>query len=215
MQKQDKIKICAIADSHRQHRNIKIPKCDIFIFAGDAEIDSLLALHDFNEWLGTIDVNITRIIIMGNHDTKAEHIGKDWCKQLFTNGIYLENDGIEIAGLKIWGSPWTPLFMSWGYMYPRQSLEAKKIWEQIPENLDILMTHGMPYQILDHSNYQNKSVGCEVLQREVFKKRPKYYFGGHLHESHGHIEKGGIKFYNVSILDGEYKLVYKPTILEI
>lgn len=209
------MKIIAIGDTHRNHWNLKIPKCDIFIFTGDAELNSLLAIHDFNDWLGTIDVNYARIIINGNHDTEGERIGKQWCKQIFTNAIYLENDGVEIAGLKIWGSPYTPIFMSWAYMRPRGSQDLKDIWSQVPENLDILIGHGMPYQILDWSNFENVNVGCEILQREVFKKKPRYYFGGHLHESCGHVEKEGIQFYNVSILDEYYQLVNKPTIVNI
>ena len=207
-------KVVIISDTHGRHWDITIPKCAIFIFAGDANIYSLERLQEFNGWLSTIDAK-HRIIIAGNHDRYLQKIGYDSCRHHFTNAIYLQDDGITVEGLKIYGSPRTPLFMSWAFMYPRESLEANKIWEQIPENLDILITHGMPYQILDHSNYQNQNVGCEVLQREVFKKRPKYYFGGHLHESHGHLEKEGTKFYNVSILDGDYKLVNEPTILEI
>jgi len=213
--KKKKIKVCVVGDTHRQHWSIKVPKCDIFIFVGDAEIDSLLALHDFNDWLGNIKVKYGRIVICGNHDIECERIGKAWCKQLFTNAIYLENEGIEIAGLKIWGNPYTPEFMSWAYMKPRGSRDLKDIWEQVPENLDILIGHGMPYQILDWSNYEKKNVGCEVLQRVVFKKKPRYYLGGHLHEAHGKLEKEGIQFYNVSVLDGEYNLVHEPTIIEI
>jgi len=103
MPRKKKIKIVAVGDTHRQHWELKIPKCDIFIFAGDGEINSLLALHDFNDWLGTIDASIAKIIIMGNHDGYAEEIGKDWCKKLFTNAIYLEDEEITIAGLKFYG----------------------------------------------------------------------------------------------------------------
>jgi len=208
------IRIVVISDTHGQEYNVKIPKCDIFIHCGDSYIDSMLRLHMVNDWLKTIDAK-HKIIIAGNHDTYLQELGYDLCKQLFTNGIYLQNTTIEIDGLKIWGSPHTPAFMSWAFMYPRKSIKAKQIWKQIPKNLDILITHGMPYQILDYSKYQKEHAGCKILQREVFKKKPKYYFGGHIHEAHGHVKKEGIKFYNVSVLDGDYKLVYKPTIIYI
>ena len=207
-------KICAISDTDIQHYDLKIPKCDIFIFAGDAEIRALDELHMFNDWLGTINTKYC-ITIAGNHDRYLEIIGQARCEQLFTNATYLQNSGIEINGLKIWGSPYTPEFMSWAFMYPRRSSDAKNIWKQMPENLDILIGHGVPYQILDLSDYQNEHVGCEVLQREIFKKKPKYYLGGHIHESFGHTEKEGINFYNCSVLNGKYQLVNKPTIIEI
>ena len=207
-------KICAISDTHIQHYDLKIPKCDIFIFAGDAEIRALDELHMFNDLLGTINTKYC-ITIAGNHDTYLQKIGQAWCEHLFTNAIYLQDKEVTIEGLKIYGSPWTPTFMSWAFMKPRRSADLSNVWKQIPENLDILIGHGVPYKILDKSYYENEHVGCEVLQREIFNKMPKIYIGGHIHEGHGYIEKEGVKFYNVSILDEKYKLVNKPTIIEI
>ena len=73
----------------------------------------------------------------------------------------------------------------------------------------------MPYQILDYTVFQKKHVGCEILQREIFEKKPKVVIGGHLHESHGYEEHEGIKFYNVSVLNEHYKLTNEPTIIEV
>jgi len=208
------MKIVVISDTHGQECNIKIPKCDIFMHCGDSYINSLLRLNIVNEWLGTIEAD-HRIIIAGNHDTELELIGQAWCEHLFTNAMYLQDKEVTIEGLKIYGSPWTPLFMSWAFMKPRGSYELRKLWKQIPENLDILITHGMPYKILDHSNYQHEDVGCKILRNAIFRKRPKIYVGGHIHEAHGHLEKDGINFYNCSVLNEHYKLVNKPVILEI
>lgn len=91
----------------------------------------------------------------------------------------------------------------------------KKIWNSIPENLDILVTHGTSYQTLDYSDYQSTIVGCEVLQREIYKKMPKIHVFGHIHEARCGLELHGIKYYNCSVLDWQYKLVNKPTIIEI
>ena len=133
---------------------------------------------------------------------------------MFTNAIYLENEGCEINGLKFWGSPYTPKFNNWAFMYERCSVEAKKNWSQIPEGLDFLITHCPPYTVLDECKDGHQ--GCEVLQRAVFDKKPKYHCFGHLHLQGGEcINQHGINFYNVSVLDEKYKLINKPTVLEI
>jgi len=209
------IKICCVSDTHGQHLKLKIPKCDLFIFAGDANIRSLNDLHNFNDWLGTIEVNYGRICIAGNHDIELEDIGQAWCEHLFTNAIYLQDKMVTINGLKIYGSPWTPLFMSWAFMKPRGCLELRKIWKKIPQDLDIFVSHGMPYNILDYTSFEKKHVGCNILQKELLVKKPKIALGGHLHENGNQsIDKAGIKFYNCSVLDEKYQLVNAPTIIE-
>ena len=211
------MKICAIADTHGKHWDLKIPKCDIFIFAGDANINSLVDAYDFNAWLGGIEVSTARIIIAGNHDRYLEEIGQAWCEFLFTNATYLQDKEIEVGGLKIYGSPWTPTFMSWAFMRPRRSQDLKKIWKQMPEDLDILITHGPPYKILDKTVFGGDNCGCEVLVREIYKKHPKYHLFGHIHECYGnhYDEEINTKFINCSVLDERYNFVNKPTIIDI
>jgi len=131
-------KIVVIADTHRQHWNIKVPNCDLFIFCGDAEINGLLPLHDFNDWLGTIKAT-HKIMVGGNHDSELERIGKKECKRLLTNCIYLENEFVEVGGFKIWGSPYSPMFNAWSFMRYDNSL--KEIWDTIPLETEILITH--------------------------------------------------------------------------
>lgn len=211
--KRNKTKIVAIADSHRQHWSIKIPKCDIFLFAGDAEINSLIALHDFNDWLGTIKAK-HKIVIGGNHDSLLELIGKEECKRLLTNCIYLENEMITVEGLKIFGSPCTPVFNDWYFM--KYDSDLKEIWDKIEKNTDILLTHTMPHGILDQVLPKEESVGSYTLLNRIKEIRPKIQIGGHLHLN------GGKKytdyktdFYNVSLMDEQYQLVNKPTIIDI
>jgi len=209
----NKLKVVAISDSHRKHWDVKIPKCDIFLFAGDAEIDGLNALHDFNDWLGTIKAD-HKIVIGGNHDCELERIGKEECKRLLTNCTYLENETITVEGLKIFGSPFCPEFNRWYFM--RYDNELKEIWDKIEENTDIIITHGMPYSILDQVLPKEESVGSITLLNKIKEIQPKIFIGGHLHLN------GGKKytdyktdFYNVSLLDDFYRLVNKLTKIEI
>jgi hypothetical protein len=54
---------------------------------------------------------------------------------------------VEIEGLKIFGSPYQPLFYNWGFQY--HASRAEEIWSAIPKDTDILITHGPPHGILD------------------------------------------------------------------
>jgi Icc-related predicted phosphoesterase len=213
MNKKKKLKLIAIGDSHRQHWNIKIPKCDIFIFAGDAEIDSLLALHDFNDWLGTIKATY-RIVVGGNHDRYLEFIGKEECKRLLTNCIYLENESVSILGLKIWGSPFSPLFNDWSFM--KHDNDLKEIWDKIPLDTNIVVTHTMPYGIFDTVLPREERVGSITLRDKVKEMQPKIFIGGHLHLSGGQkYTDYKTDYYNVSLLDDSYQLVNQPTTINI
>jgi len=207
-------RVCCFSDSHGLHNNIKIPPCDILIFAGDFDIHSLSDLEHANSWFGKQKAKY-KIFVAGNHDTYFEKIPVFSIKDIFNNVIYLQDEMIEIKGLKIYGSPYSPKFGEWSFSYKRCSLEAKNIWSKIPENLDILVTHGPSYGVLDR-NLQDERCGCEILQKEIIIKKPKRHVFGHLHLFGGQsITQCNINFYNVSVLDEDYKLVNPVTIINI
>ena len=208
------IRIIAISDTHGIHRTLQPISGDILIHAGDMTITSLSALKEINAWFGTLDFKHV-ICIAGNHDTFLEEIGPAKSKKLFTNAIYLHNESVNLMGKSFYGSPYSPMFNNWSFMYERGSIELKEIWEQIPENLDYLITHCPPYGILDR-NLQDLRCGCEILVREIAKKFPLVHIFGHIHMNGGRaISSGGISFYNVSVLNEQYKLTNEPTIIEV
>lgn len=204
--------IVAISDTHRQHWCVVIPKCDLFIFAGDAEIDSLEVLYDFNEWLGTIKAK-NKLVVAGNHDGYLEYLGKEECRKQLSNCIYLENEYVEVDGFKIFGSPFSPLFNDWSYMRTESGL--KEIWDTIPSSTEILVTHTMPYGILDQIMPKMNSVGSVTLRNKIKEIHPYIQIGGHLHESYGKYTDYKTDYYNVSVLDEHYKLVNPITIIEV
>lgn len=210
-------KIVIIGDTHREEHNIEFPHGDILIHTGDYDIYEMSNLIWLNEWFGNLDFKQI-ICIAGNHETYLPQLGKEKIKNILTNAIYLEHEYLELEGLKIFGSPYTPEFFNWAFMYPRCSEDAKNLWKQIPKNLDILITHGPPYNILD-VNKRKQHCGCEVLEREVFNKKPKNHVFGHIHtvskNDPKYLKKEGINFYNVSLLNENYELVYKPTVINI
>jgi predicted phosphohydrolase len=207
------MKVCAISDSHRQHWNIKVPNCDLFIFAGDAEINGVLPLHDFNDWLGTIKAPLGRIVIGGNHDGYLEFLGKKECKRLLTNCVYLENESIDVQDLTIFGSPYSPRFNDWSFM--KYDGDLKKIWNTISNKSDIVITHCPCCGILDQVLPNDRSEGSLTLRDRIKEIRPRIHICGHIHEGFGRYTDGNTDYYNVSILDEMYKLINPVTMIEV
>jgi len=199
------IKICAFSDSHGTHRKLKIPKCDILIFCGDAGITSYDKLEDFDSWLYELPAKHI-IFVAGNHDTFLEQIGRDDCKLFFTNAIYLENESVQIEGIKFWGSPYSKIFNNWSFMASDDYLAH--IWEYIPENTDILISHGPAFGILDQVGWKNE--GSHSLRDRVDEIKPKIHICGHIHECYGFFKREFTEHINASILDGAYNFVNEP-----
>jgi Icc-related predicted phosphoesterase len=119
---------------------------------------------------------------------------------LITNAIYLEDSGITIEGLKIWGSPISPNYHSWAFNCERGE-EIRKHWDLIPEDTDILITHCPPFGILDFDP-EGKPKGCEDLLTIIQQKvKPRLHIFGHLHDAHGQIQIGETLFVNASMVN--------------
>lgn len=90
-----------------------------------------------------------------------------------------------------------------------------KYWQQIPsDRLDILITHGPPFGVLDKCN-NNRLAGCEDLLEVITHVKPKYHLFGHIHEGYGIAQNGYTTFINASILDENYILKNMPVIFDI
>ena len=217
-------KIVFISDTHISLHNVEVPKCDILIHSGD-----IASRGSFEEIVRELDVLADKlekadniVLVAGNHDKFAdsnESLMKELCED--RDIYYLRDSEIELCGLRVYGSPYSPTFPRkgiWGFNADRGK-EIKAIWDKIPEGIDILVTHGPPYGVLDECpNYwtgKYEKVGCKDLLDKVLKIKPQVHSFGHIHESYGQKEFNGIKFVNASQMDGDYKLVNKPIILDI
>ncbi|HXN74932.1 MAG TPA: hypothetical protein VN855_00385, partial [Candidatus Acidoferrum sp.] len=122
-------------------------------------------------------------------------------------GIFLLNDsGIEVEGIKIWGSPVQPFFHDWAFNR-RRGAEIKKHWDLIPEDTEILVTHGPPLGILDVTIRNGEHVGCADLMDKILISQIKLHTFGHIHEGHGYKYQDGRVFVNASVLDSRYKMI--------
>lgn len=210
------MKIIAISDTHDNHRQIKIPEADMLIVAGDftCHREPIIARYsDFHNWITEQPVKY-KIVVAGNHDTLFEK-QNDLARQMFHNVTYLEDSGVEIEGLKIWGSPWTPEFAGWAFMKPDHELEER--WQHIPRDIDILITHGGPYGILDE-NLEGQYCGSSSLLKRIHELRNlKYHIFGHIHEAKGkhNCEELSPTFINASQCDRLNNLVNKPVVINL
>ena len=123
------------------------------------------------------------------------------------------NNAIRVEErIKIWGSPFTPEFLNWAFMGTPE--KRKALWAEIPEHLDILITHGPPFGILDRT-IDGENAGCPHLLKAVQSKKPKIHLFGHIHEGYGTLEIDGTLFVNASLCNERYDLINAPVVLEL
>ena len=205
-------RLVLISDTHFLHHEVDVPDGDILIHAGDSLGHGTLdELKNVNEWLGSLPHKY-KILISGNHDWCFEKDNKA-ARQLVTNAIYLQDSAVKLSGFKIYGSPWQPRFFDWAFNLDRGEPLAK-VWAKIPDDTDILVTHGAPYKILDRTEH-NIDTGCEDLLRRIEAVKPRLHLFGHIHEGYGEREIAGTKFVNASICDVRYRARNSPIVLDL
>jgi len=206
------MKVVCIADTHEMHRRIRLPKGDLLIHAGDFTwVGKEEPTLDFLGWFETQPFDY-KIFLSGNHDFYFEH-GRNTRHIRQRDFNYLVNESVTInRRFNIWGSPFTPEFMNWAFM--KTPSEIERVWNQIPDGLDILITHGPPFGILDQTQ-AGFHAGCPKLLEAVQFKRPKIHIFGHIHEGYGRLETKGTTFINASLCNANYALVNQPIVVDL
>ncbi len=189
------MKVVCLSDTHNHHDVIPVPDGDMLIHAGDFSImgneaEAMAFAHWFRQ-----QPHKYKIVIPGNHDKYCT-----WSYTLFKAAlgpdvIYLDNQGTVIEGLVIWGSPWTPTFGQGWAFNADPGEEIQRHWSRIPDDVNILITHGPAYGILDWTHDwdtgEKMHVGCyDLLVRLRQLSELKLHVFGHIHEPHGIV--GGV-----------------------
>jgi Icc-related predicted phosphoesterase len=208
------LRIIAIADTHGKHNELKLPEGDLLIHAGDVSMKGTEKEVDgFLQWFCKQDFQY-KIFIAGNHDFYFEREKTSAIeKKIPDDIIYLNDSGCTINGVRFWGSPITPWFFNWAFNRHRGEA-IQRHWALIPDDIDVLITHGPVYQTLDLTS-DGKNVGCMDLLREVNRIAPKFHICGHIHESYGRIDEAETVFLNASVLNAQYQLVNAPMQFEM
>ncbi len=204
------------SDTHGRHKKLEVPSGDVFVHCGDftrrGELDGV---SDFGRWVGALP-HRHKLVIAGNHDRTFEDDPAAALESLDAagNGLtYLQDSGVELDGVRFWGSPWQPWFFDWSFNLQRGPELAAK-WALIPEGTQVLVTHGPPLGILDRV-WGGDRVGCADLLERVRELQPKVHAFGHIHEGSGIEEREGITYVNASICDERYRPVNPARVIDI
>jgi len=219
------MKIVGISDTHCRLRKMELPEGDMLIHSGDLTFQGNIA--EISQELRELERLKSKykyiIFVDGNHDWLGQRnpeLMRQMCKD--AGIIYLQDESVEIEGIKIYGSPWQPAFCNWAFNLPRgEKLKAK--WAMIPNDTNILVTHSPPYGILDtverwngpNCEFDLEHVGCEELYLRVMElPNLKFHQFGHIHKDYGTIQMGNTTFINASSCNEAYKPVNKPIVYE-
>jgi Icc-related predicted phosphoesterase len=202
------VTVVALADTHGFHEKLVVPDGDVLIHAGDlTQRGTAPQLEAVRDWLRRLP-HAHKVVVAGNHDFLFED-EPERARALFADFTYLEDAEAQVAGLRVWGSPWQPWFHQWAFNLHRgPPIEAK--WRRIPSGLDVLVTHGPPAGYGDRC-FDGREVGCEDLLRHLRRARPRFHLFGHIHEARGQWQVGATRACNVTTAEGELPV----TVLEV
>ncbi len=216
------MKVDCISDLHGFYPDL--PGGDLLILAGDYTASGKMnEWCDFFKWLKKQNYS-KKIVVAGNHDNfmyngfpKTEQEARDLQEieeylNFSSDFEYLCNSGTIYNDINIWGTPWTPWFYRVNpkckYFMKRETMIAK-MFQRIPYNLDILISHGPPHGILD-KNDSGIHCGSQSLRKQMFMKDPKIIVCGHIHECGGkEVDLVMTKIINCSYVDKNYRPVNK------
>lgn len=232
-------RVVLMSDTHGRHRQVPLPAGDVLIHAGDltlrGEPGTMQDLADYFVQLLETQKFQQVILIAGNHDVTLQssfyqqHIsrfGKNHAsgecekaaKALKASCTYLEDQTCTLwpsnSGICVYGSPWSPEYGTWAFTKPLDQMEP--LWQAIPTETDILITHGPPFQRGDCA-FKGGAVGCPTLLQHVQNRiQPRLHVFGHIHEDAGWVGYDGqTMFCNASNVDLRYRVVQPCVVMDV
>ncbi len=207
------MKFTVISDTHGKHGQLVLPDGDVLLHAGDVSSRGLQQeVDDFLQWFAVQPFQY-KIFIAGNHDFFFEQATQAEIDGIIPPGvIYLNDSGVTINNINIWGSPISPWFYDWAFNRHRGT-PIRQHWDKIPLGTDLLVTHGPAFEHLDMTS-SGLRVGCEDLAEQIEKIQPVWHICGHIHEAYGIQENSSTSYINASVLNERYECVNEPVIFE-
>jgi len=237
------MKCIHLSDTHSRHKQIYWPfdpaNADMIIHSGDfSNVGEIMDVSEFFQWFSNLPIKY-KIITAGNHDKcfdpkfwdnkalttdryRKVLIGaKRYSKQIidnFTsnpNHFFLNHEAVVIEGIKFFGTPWSKSFHApyWAFNV-NDGEEAKKLYDTMPDDVDVLISHGPAYGKLDLTKMGVKAGSIQLAER-IRVVNPSFVLTGHIHEDYGQLVEDGITYLNGSILDSDYLPTNIPHVFEI
>jgi Icc-related predicted phosphoesterase len=232
------LKICCISDTHSKIiPDDQIPECEVIVHTGDITNNGKIYwLQKQAEWFRhLIDTKCSHFVcISGNHDFCLDAFRKENCEYAIPNIFgstrihYLRDERLWLnfpgRTVKFYGTPWT-ISGSWAFS-EMDRMKRREIFNKIPMDTDVLLSHGPPYSILDRcdDDGQVKSIGDLELLAAVDRVRPKLHVFGHIHDGYGETNLWGVNgttFVNAAVTRVKptaadpYPLGNPPIVVEI
>ena len=206
------MKFVMLGDTHGFHP--EIPPGDVLIHTGDFTRGWGGRDHvkDVARWLGE-QPHPHKFMVGGNHDGSL-FTHEEQCRSILgIKGIrYLCHQAAMVEDLKIWGSPYHPQIAG---VFGKSYEELFKIWAEVDDpDVDVLITHGPPYDMLDQT-IDGEHAGDKWLRNWLNGRRPKLHAFGHIHEGYGSFKGTFTHFFNVSICNERYEPINPVTEVDI
>lgn len=181
------------------------PHVDVLLHCGDlTQVGGVPSFKKALKRLSSIDAEL-KLVIAGNHDLELDKLywtnepeEHDRALNVMTGSIAAEagvtylTEGTHYftlssgAKFSIYASPYTPVYGDWAFTYERNqdrfSIRSNAT-TPIPNNVDIVMTHGPPKGVLDWC--PDGHVGCENSYQAVRRAKPIIHCFGHVHGGYG------------------------------
>ena len=191
----------------------------VLVLAGDIVADINVWAHSaldiYTKWLMDLaQRHLATIYVGGNHEGYGSNLNTAFeymrgLSEMFPNFYVLENESIEIAGVKFLGTTkWTPLDGPHDQFYARELNDTKYIgswnvfkWRQAYEKARyflesalqkpyngkvVIVTHHLPsFQSVSESYIGNSFNGCYTSREDdlMMTYKPALWIHGHTHDS--------------------------------
>mmetsp|Transcript_14871 Transcript_14871/g.32353 ORF Transcript_14871/g.32353 Transcript_14871/m.32353 type:complete len:409 (-) Transcript_14871:201-1427(-) len=229
------LRVVCMSDTHGYHRSISVPGGDILLHGGDfTNYGEPEMVEDVCSYFNELQQSgiVRRVFcIAGNHELtfQPERYCRVWknflhgrrrepydaaaARAALKHCTYLEDEGVSVGGVKLYGSPWQPYFYDWAFNCHRTDIGDK--WDLIPSDTDILATHGPPLGRGDVSS-GGQRVGCVELMRAVQTRvKPRLHVFGHIHEGYGVSYDGDTLYVNASNVGQNYKSHHSCIVVDV
>lgn len=243
------MKIVHISDPHAEgYEKLNISPCDLLICSGDVGSGrtNIGELTRFFIWFEAQPADV-KIFVPGNHDVLLDKKfpAQQENKPLEIMAIQAYRDAQELLkaykikylcdkeyvykGLKFYGSPYSPSFgHNWAFNADRGK-KIQRVWSKIPSDVDVLITHGPPYGVLDLQTPRKRvegvdpHLGCQDLRDVILKrlKNLKLCCFGHIHENYGLVQLAvsntrRVLFSNGTVLDDRHdQTIINPIVINL